>query len=75
MSLAPLTQESDSVTVTVHRSAPEGIVDLTVVLTSTEKGWEIHTALDETGERVELNSHETLMATCLANAGVDESGR
>ena len=75
MSLAPLTQESDSVTVTVHRSAPGGVIALTVVLTPTEKGWEIHTALDEAGEEVELNSHETLMATCLANAGVDETGR
>lgn len=68
------TQTTDSVataTVTVQRSGNGGIVDLTVVFVNGE----IVESLDESGENVTLSQNEKLMATCLFNAGVDETGR
>ena len=65
-------QTTDSVaTVTVQRSAESGIVDLTVMFVNGS----ITQSLDEAGNAVTLNRNETLMATCLFNAGVDETGR
>lgn len=58
-------------TVTVQRSSVGGIIDLTVQFTNGE----ITLALDEDGNTVTLNKNERLLATCLFNAGVDETGR
>ena len=67
---------SHTVTVTVNRNAVGGAEDVTVILALREgQEPDILDALDEAGEPVELNPHENLLARCLANAGVDETGR
>jgi hypothetical protein len=65
-------QAIDSIaTVTVQRSSVGGIIDLTIQFTNGK----ITAALDEDSNTVTLNKNERLMATCLFNAGVDETGR
>ena len=65
-------QAIDSIaTVTVQRSSVGGLIDLTVQFTNGK----ITAALDEDSNTVTLNENEQLLATCLFNAGVDETGR
>ncbi len=69
-------------TVTISRTRLHPITDsepfmaLTVVLRGAgdHEGWEVTTAIDEDGDPVTLTETETLLARCLAAAGVDETG-
>ena len=72
-----------TVTVTVTRTRLHPITDsepfmaLTVALRGAgeaNEGWEVTTAIDEDGDPVTLTETETLLARCLAAAGVDETG-
>ena len=56
-------------TVQVERSAPGGIVVLTVEFVSRAGEWVMIGALDFDGQDVVLTSTEALLAQCLANAG------
>jgi hypothetical protein len=39
-----------------------------------KEGWHVTTSIDEDGNPITLTSTETLLARCLAAAGVDETG-
>lgn len=48
---------------------------LTVTFNQVGGEWKLDHAMDENGDEVALNANETLLAQCLVNAGVDETGR
>ena len=60
--------------VTANPSDPFEAITVVLALTGGQEP-DILDALDEAGEPLELNPHESLLARCLANAGVDETGR
>ena len=63
-------------TVTIARTDPQrGLVDLTVAFARRGGQWFLKQVLDENGEEVVLTEHEQLLAQCLVDAGVDETGR
>ena len=63
---------SHTVTVSVARGQ-ETITVILALYDGKEPG--ILDTLDESGEPVELTANESLLARCLATAGVDETGR
>ena len=69
--------DPDCVTVTVQRTTPGGITDLTVEVHWLEKAldWLVAAAMDEDGNDVRLTDTEDLLARSLAQGGVDETGR
>jgi len=62
-------------TVSVQRSTDKGIIDITVAWAMRGGQWFITTILDEDGKEAFLTKNEELMARCLVEAGVDETGR
>jgi len=62
-------------TVSISRFKGEGVIDLTVMCTHHPEGWHITLSLDEEGNKITLTPTEELWATCLVEAGVDETGR
>ena len=66
---------SPSATVTVQRSTPNGIIDITVAFAQEGGQWLFTDILDEDGNDVVLTPTELLLATSLVEAGVDETGR
>lgn len=62
-------------TVTVQRSAPGGIIDITVAFAQRGGQWFPTDILDEDGNDLVLTPTEMLLATSLVEAGVDETGR
>ncbi len=62
-------------TVTVQRSAPGGIIDITVAFALVKGEWMTTDILDEDGNDLVLTPTELLLATSLVEAGVDETGR
>ena len=64
-----------SATVTVQRSTPDGIIDITVAFMDRGHGWFMTHILDEDGNDLVLTETERLLATSLVEAGVDETGR
>lgn len=70
-----LNVSSPTATVSISRSAATGLIDLTVMCTLYPEGWKITVALDEEGNEIALTPTEELLATCLVQAGVDETGR
>lgn len=62
-------------TVSIQRSTMSGLMDLTVMCTLRNEGWETTTILDEWGNEVILTETEELLALNLVKAGVDETGR
>lgn len=71
-------------TVTIQRTeVGKGLVDVTVCFklrevqlgyTTTEQ-WVLSAAIDEDGDPVSLSKTERLLAYCMVNNGVDETGR
>ena len=64
-----------SATVTVQRTTPGGIIDITVAFAQRGGQWFPTDILDEDGNDVVLTPTELLLATSLVEAGVDETGR
>ena len=66
---------SPSATVTIQRSTPDGIIDITVAFTQQGGQWFFTHILDEDGNEMFLSDTEELLARSLVEAGVDETGR
>ena len=64
-----------SATVTVQRTAPGGIIDITVAFAQRGGQWFFTHILDEDGNELVLSDTEELLARSLVEAGVDETGR
>lgn len=64
-----------SATVSIQRSTEKGTIDITVAWTTRGNQWFITHILDEDGNEAFLTKTEELMARCLVEAGVDETGR
>lgn len=64
-----------SATVTLQRSTPDGLIDITVAFAQRGGQWFFTHILDEDGNEMFLSDTEELLATSLVEAGVDETGR
>ena len=63
-------------TVSISRLLSNGVnMDITVAVTSRDGKWVFTHVLDEDGNEITLTATEKLLATCLIEAGVDETGR
>jgi hypothetical protein len=65
----------NNATVTVQRSTPDGILDITVAFALRGGQWFFTHILDEEGNEIFLSETEELLARSLVEAGVDETGR
>ena len=64
-----------SATVTLQRSTPDGITDITVAFAQRGGQWFFTHILDEDGNEMFLTDTEQLLARSLVESGVDETGR
>ncbi len=66
---------SPTATVTISRTTPTGLIDLTVAWADKGGMWVITNILDEDGGEAFLTKTEEQLARSLVEAGVDETGR
>lgn len=69
----------DDATVTVnrprHKAGRPALEAITCVFDRVDGAWVLSDALTEEGESVTLNQTQRLLAQCLVDSGVDETGR
>lgn len=65
----------DDATVTIQRSTLNGVKDITVSFARRGGKLFLRQIIDEDGNETVLTDTETLLATSLVEAGVDETGR